>query len=105
MTELGLQVMLALGDGAAHGYAIGKEIEGRTGGRLNPTTGALYQVLKRLADEGLVEQVAAPDDEVDARRKYFRLTTAGRRAVREEVRRLEELVTLARSRRLYPRGA
>ena len=50
LSDLALHVMLALGDGPLHGYGIGKEIEERSGGRLNPTTGGLYQVLKRLAD-------------------------------------------------------
>ena len=105
LTELGLQVLLAVGRGAAHGYAIGKDIEERTGGRLDPSTGALYQALKRLADEGLVRPASAPrHEEVDARRKYFELTPSGRRAVTAEIRRLESLVELARERKLYPAG-
>jgi DNA-binding PadR family transcriptional regulator len=104
LTELELHVLLAVADGAAHGYAIGKDIEERSGGRLDPTTGALYQVLKRLAAEGLIRQVDVRDS-ADARRKYFALTAAGRRAVAAEVRRLEELVDLARDRRLYPADA
>jgi DNA-binding PadR family transcriptional regulator len=42
---------------------------------------------------------------VDARRKYFALTAEGRRALAGEVRRLDELVSLARQRRLYPERA
>jgi DNA-binding PadR family transcriptional regulator len=102
LTDLSLHVLLAVGQGIAHGYAIGKDIEERSGGRLDPTTGALYQSLKRLADEGLIKQVRAPAGEGDTRRKYFALTAAGRRAVAAEVKRLEEVVRLARERRLYP---
>ncbi len=102
LTELSLNVLLAVGRGAAHGYAIGKDIEERSGGRLDPTTGALYQALKRLAHEGLLRPVAPPDDaDVDARRKYFALTPAGRKMLTAEIRRLEGLVELARARRLY----
>lgn len=105
LTELTLQVLLALGEGAAHGYAIGKEIEERTAGRLDPSTGALYQALRRLTEEGLVRSVASPASETDPRRKYFAITAAGRRAVGSEVQRLESLVSLARERKLYPAGA
>ena len=104
LTELSLHVLLAVGDGAAHGYAVGKDIEARSGGRLDPTTGALYQALKRLTGDGLIRQVTVRDS-ADPRRKYFALTAAGRRAVAAEVRRLEGLVELARDRRLYPADA
>lgn len=102
MTELSLLVLLAIGRGAAHGYAIGKDIEEQTAGRLDPTTGALYQALKRMQEEGLIEERPAPAGEADARRRYFALTRAGRAAVRGEVQRLEQLVALAQERRLYP---
>lgn len=102
LTELSLHVLLAVGEGAAHGYAIGRDIEQRSGGRLDPTTGALYQALKRLTRDGLVRQVEPPNGtDVDARRKYFALTAEGRRAVASEIRRLDGLVELARKRRLY----
>ena len=99
MTELTLQVLLALGDGPAHGYAIGKDIETRTGGRLDPATGALYQALRRLTDAALIRQVASPDA-ADARRKYFALTPQGRAAAGDELARLRGLVDLGRRRKL-----
>lgn len=102
LTELSLHVLLAVGEGAAHGYAIGRDIEQRSGGRLDPTTGALYQALKRLTRDGLVRQVRpSKGSAVDARRKYFALTAEGRRAVSAEIRRLDGLVELAQQRRLY----
>jgi DNA-binding PadR family transcriptional regulator len=102
--DLPFHILLSLGDGPAHGYAIGKEIEARTGGRLDPTTGALYQALKRLTEEGLVRP-AAQRDGTDARRKYFALTASGRRAVAAEAQRLESLVRAAREKKLYPASA
>jgi DNA-binding PadR family transcriptional regulator len=102
MTELTFHVLLALGDSAAHGYAIGKDVQERSGGRLDPTTGALYQVLKRLTDEGLIRPTAPPAGEsVDARRKYFSLTPAGREAAAAEIERLEGLVATGRQRHLH----
>ncbi len=102
--DLTFQILLALGEQPSHGYAIGREIEERTGGRLRPTTGALYQALKRLRDEGLV----APDTDAaasspDARRKYFRLTELGRQVTAAEARRLDGLVATARARHLFER--
>jgi DNA-binding PadR family transcriptional regulator len=102
--ELGFHVLLALGDGPSHGYAIGKDIEEQSGGRLDPTTGALYQVIRRLTDEGLIAPVETPDD-VDSRRKYFVLTRSGRRAAAQEAERLAALVRAARQRKLYPQRA
>ena len=53
LPDLVFHVLLALGHGPSHGYAIGQDVEEQSGGRLDPTTGALYQVLRRLTDEGL----------------------------------------------------
>ena len=104
LADLPFQILLALGEGASHGYAIGKEIEERTSGRLNPTTGSLYQALRRLREDGLLEPIEPPseDGSGDARRRYFRLTTLGRRVMAREVERLEGLISLARERSLAP---
>jgi len=105
LSDLSLHVLLALGDGPLHGYGIGKEIEERTDGRLKPTTGGLYQALKRLADDGLVDHAPeAEADSPDARRRYFRLTPLGRRVVALEMERLEEIMDVAREKRLFPRA-
>jgi len=104
LSDLALHVMLALGDRPLHGYGVGKEIEKRSGGRLNPTTGGLYQALKRLAEDGLVDQAPeAQAESPDPRRRYFRLTPLGRQVVGLEMERLEELVAVAREKRLFPR--
>lgn len=105
MTELALQVLLALAQGPSHGYAIGKDIEDRSGGRLDPTTGALYQALKRLSDQRLIEAAAPPSDDAgDTRRKYFTLTRAGRAAAADELARLDRIVRTGRNRRLHRAG-
>lgn len=104
LSDLAFHILLALGDGPSHGYAIGKDVEERSSGRLDPTTGALYQVLRRLTDEGLVAPADGPH-EADARRKYFTLTAQGRRAAAAEAERLDALVRTARKRKLYPERA
>ena len=104
LSDLAFHILLALGDGPSHGYAIGKDVEDRSAGRLDPTTGALYQALRRLTEDGLVSAVAGPDG-VDPRRKYFAISRLGRRAVAQEAQRMAALVRAARERGLYPRRA
>jgi DNA-binding PadR family transcriptional regulator len=104
LSDLAFHILLALGEGPSHGYAIGKEVEERSGGRLDPSTGALYQALHRLVEDGLVTSVAGPKS-VDSRRKYFALTATGRRAAAAEAERLDALVRIARKRKLYPQRA
>ena len=104
MSDLEFHLLLALADGPSHGYAIGKAIEEQSGGRLDPTTGALYQVLRRLSDEGLIIGVATPKD-TDPRRRYFSLSPHGRREAAAEAARLDALVRMARKRRLFPQRA
>src|SRR5262245_24671393 len=101
MTDLEFHVLLALGDGPSHGYAIGKFIEQQSDGRLDPTTGALYQTLRRLSEQGLIDAANGPG-EADVRRKYFALTRQGRRVAGAEAQRLDGLVRAARQRKLFP---
>ncbi len=63
--NLPFRVLLALGEHPAHGYRIGKEVEARSEGRLRPTTGTLYQVLRRLTGNGLIEHALAPEESTD----------------------------------------
>jgi DNA-binding PadR family transcriptional regulator len=104
LTDLAFHILIALGNGPAHGYAIGKDVEEQSGGRLDPSTGTLYQALHRLKEEGLIAAVESPERS-DERRKYFKLTERGRRAAEAEARRLHALVRTARKRKLYPQRA
>jgi DNA-binding PadR family transcriptional regulator len=104
VSDLEFHILLALGNGPSHGYAIGKDVEEQSAGRLDPTTGALYQALKRLSEDGLIAPAAAPDD-ADPRRKYFALTRQGRRVAAKEATRLNALLQAARQRKLYPERA
>lgn len=95
VSDLEFHILLALADGPSHGYAIGKDVEARSAGRLDPTTGALYQALQRLSEDRLIASAEGPED-ADARRKYFALTPQGRRAAAAEAQRLDALVRAAR---------
>lgn len=101
LPELSFQVLLALAAGPGHGYGIGKALEERTDGRLKPTTGSLYQALRRLEGKDLIEESPGPEG-ADRRRQYFRLTPLGRRVAAAEAARLHRLVLAARDRDLFP---
>ena len=104
LSDLAFHILLALGQGPLHGYAIGKDVEAQSDGRLDPSTGALYQALRRLTEDGLIQPADGPSD-ADERRKYFALTRLGRQAAAEEAGRLDALVRAASRRRLYPKRA
>ncbi|MEO7458179.1 MAG: PadR family transcriptional regulator [Gemmatimonadaceae bacterium] len=101
-------VLLALSDGQRHGYAIMKEVAERSGDSVRLGPGTLYGTLKRLLENGIVEECESRDDADagDERRRYYRLTKFGVRVARAEARRLEGLVRAARHSKLIgPRTA
>jgi DNA-binding PadR family transcriptional regulator len=91
-------ILLALGTGAKHGYAIMRDIAGRSGGAITVLPGTLYSTIKKMLADGLIEEVAPPRgaESDDARRRYYRVTRAGRAAVEAETRRMALLVRLGR---------
>jgi DNA-binding PadR family transcriptional regulator len=103
LTPLSAAILFALADGASHGYAIIKEIEELTDGEMRPHTGSMYLALHRLLEDGLIAK--SPTRGEDARRRYYKLSDAGREAARLEARRLAQLVKVASAKRLIPRSA
>ncbi len=105
LPPLSYYILLALADGAAHGWVIIKRIRELTHGQSDPSSGSLYLAMLRLADQGLLEETSAPHgQDTDERRRFYKLTALGRKAVREESARLARLVDYARSHRLLPSG-
>lgn len=96
------QILLALADGEKHGYAIMQEVHKRTEGRTRLGPGTLYGAIKRMLGDGLIEETEErPDPNLDdQRRRYYRLTDAGRRLAVGEAERLADLVRLAHEKRL-----
>jgi DNA-binding PadR family transcriptional regulator len=96
------QILLALADGEKHGYAIMQEVQTRIAGRTRLGPGTLYGAIKRMLGGGLVEETEErPDPQLDdQRRRYYRLTDAGRRLAVAEAERLAELVRTARDKQL-----
>jgi DNA-binding PadR family transcriptional regulator len=100
-------ILVALADQDRHGYAIIQDVEARTGGALRLSAGTLYRSIARMVEQGLIREVSArPRVELDdARRRYYRVTPFGLDVARAEMRRLSELVRLARARGLTPETA
>jgi len=93
-----IHILLAIGPGERHGYGIMTEVATQTEGTVRLAPGTLYTNIKRLLASGLIEETdVRPDPERDdQRRRYYRLTTAGRRVVTADVARMESLVRKAR---------
>ena len=102
LTPVAFEILLALADGERHGYSILQEVEHRSGGTVSLHAGSLYRALARLLESELIEELAeAPDPEnVDQRRRYYRLTARGIAVAKAEAVRLDGQVAAARSRRL-----
>ena len=98
ITRTAMLILLAIGPEERHGYAIMREVARITDGASKLGPGAVYTTIRRLLDDGLLEESdERPDPDVDdQRRRYYRLTGVGRAAVGAEARRLESLVQAAR---------
>ncbi|HEX4913657.1 MAG TPA: PadR family transcriptional regulator [Vicinamibacterales bacterium] len=94
-----LHVLLALADGARHGYSIMQEVSARSDGNVRIWPAAMYGLLRELEADGLIVETDKRPSEDDERRRYFSLTPLGKRVLGEEVRRLEAIVDLARATR------
>ena len=93
-----MHILLAIGPEERHGYAIMGEVTRITGGSVRLGPGAIYTTIRRLLDDGLIEESDdRPDSEMDdQRRRYYRLTSAGRAVAEGEVRRLDSIVRATR---------
>lgn len=96
LTPVAFEILLCLATGEKHGYAILREIERRTEGRLGLHAGSLYRAMARLVEEGLLVTVDAPADELDRRRRYYAVTVLGREVARAEALRLRTQLEAAR---------
>ena len=107
LTPAVFHILLALGDGERHGYAIMKSVTETTEGQIHLGPGTLYGTIKRLIAGRLIEECdERPDAELDdERRRYYRLTNWGGRVARAELQRMEKTVKLGQSRRLVDRYA
>lgn len=104
LTPAVFYILLALATGERHGYEIMKQVKQDSQGQVKMGTGTLYGSLKRMLADGLIEEAGERPDPAldDERRRYYRLSALGRRAVAAELRRYAEVVEIAARRRLLP---
>jgi DNA-binding PadR family transcriptional regulator len=96
------QILLSLTDEELHGYGIMRQVEEQSGGRMRLGPGTLYSSIQSLVEEKLIEETDANADGKlgSERRRYYRLTSLGRRLVRSEAERLAELLRVVRAKKL-----
>lgn len=93
VSEPVLLVLLSLAEQPRHGYAILKDIEAMSGGRVLLSTGTLYGALQRLLDNDWIERVS--EDNAPRDRRTYRLTSRGRRNLQIEIERMRQLTKVA----------
>lgn len=89
-------ILLSLVQTEQHGYAILKDVQVISEGRVRLTTGTLYEALARLLDQGMIERVTRENGASPGKpRKYYRLTHLGRLVIQSEAARLAQLTAAA----------
>jgi DNA-binding PadR family transcriptional regulator len=102
MTPAIYQILLSLADAERHGYGIMQEVAQRTEDEVRLGPGTLYRSIKQMRKAGLIEATETDDrlDEDGDRRRFYRISKTGRRALEEEAERLARLVAQARGKRV-----
>ena len=97
-------ILIALADRDRHGYSIMQDVSARTDGKVRLSAGTLYSAIRRMLEQGLIEELAESPDpsSTDERRRYYRLTRFGRRTAAAEVDRLNAMVRQAHASGLVP---
>ena len=102
LSEPVLLILLSLAEQPRHGYAILKDVEQISAGRVVLSTGTLYGALGRLLEDGWIERFT--EREASRDRNAYRLSLQGRRNLEAEVDRLNHLTRLASLRLAIKRG-
>jgi len=101
VTEPVLWILLGLRDQPRHGYALIKDIEAASDGRVRLSTGTLYGAIRRLLEDSWIEPVALADTSRD--KQAYKLTALGRTHLRDELDRLVH-VTRTAAQRMKPKA-
>jgi DNA-binding PadR family transcriptional regulator len=96
------QILLSLAEEDLHGYAIMRQVAEQTGGRMRLGPGTLYSSIQSLLEEKFIEELEPREDAElgQERRRYYRLTSAGRKLARAEADRLAGFLRVARTRKI-----
>ena len=96
LSEPVLLILASLAGKPRHGYALMKDIENLSGGRVLLSTGTLYGALRRLLESRWIERFAQPDTSRD--KQAYNLTAEGRRHLEAELDRMKQLTRAAAAR-------
>lgn len=98
-------ILVALADRDRHGYSIMQDVAARTDGKVRLSAGTLYSAVRRMLEQGLIEERREGPDPAneDQRRRYYRLTRLGRQVALAEARRLRDMLSQATAAGLIPR--
>jgi DNA-binding PadR family transcriptional regulator len=92
-------ILLSLAPGPRHGYAILKEVDSLSEGRVKMSTGTLYGAIERLLEQNWIRRVDDPlPNDTNRERKAYELTELGHKVLNAEIARLQKLVSVAQSR-------
>jgi DNA-binding PadR family transcriptional regulator len=96
------QILLSLVGEDLHGYGIMRRVANQTRGRMRLGPGTLYSSIQALLEEKFIEEVDLREDPKlgHGRRRYYKLTPAGRKLVRVEAERLADLLRVARRKKI-----
>jgi DNA-binding PadR family transcriptional regulator len=98
LSPAALHILTAVAGEERHGYAIMQEVARQSDGRYKLGPGTLYDNLEKLIDRGLIKEAARPSADDDPRRRYYQLTSFGRRVLSAEVARLGNVLRAAKMR-------
>lgn len=96
LTEPVFLILTSLADQPRHGYALMRDIENISNGRVKLSTGTLYGAIRRLLEDRLIERFQQPDKSRE--KQAYKLTIEGRRQLRLEVERMRHLTRAATAR-------
>jgi len=96
LSEAVLLILLSLADQPRHGYALMKDIEDLSRGRVRMSTGTLYGALRRLLEDEWIERFEQED--TSREKQAYRLTSEGRKQLRFELDRMRQLTRAAGTR-------
>jgi DNA-binding PadR family transcriptional regulator len=97
LPQVAFCILLALSLKERHGYEIIQQIEEDSNDKIHLGPGALYTSIKQLRKNGLISEVEKPED---TKRRYYKLTGEGARALEDELEYYQNALQLAKQRKL-----
>lgn len=101
LTPAVFYILLALSRQDLHGYGIMKQVAEDSKGTIKMGPGTLYGTIQRMLKDNLIEEAETPKNEPE-RRRYYRITSRGRKVLSLELTRYESAVKVAKVLKLLP---